>query len=371
MAGRVSYLDRNGVIAHGLVDFEQPVAVIPSLAIHLDRTANESRSVNAQTYLPARAGPAGRGLRPQDPALRQRLEGDVGAEVGQVLDHELLLYDTQRPAFVGLTQEFIASARLDNLLSCFRGLRALLDSGGDAGALLVCNDHEEVGSTTAAGARGPMLTQMPGTPAAGAGGPQPGPVPLHADIRGQRPRRPSQLHRPARRQPRSAAERWTRHQDQRQSALCHQQRDRRGLSDGWPPMWESRSRPSWCAVTWPAAAPSAPWPRPRRAFGPWTWAFPSGRCTPSGSWRARPTRSTWAASCGASSTRPSFDSRRGDSVEHCAWQRRRPHRDTSDMSLCPLSSQRLKKITLVREWAAAAGIPVLCRAVSLPGPRAV
>ena len=159
MAGRVSYLDRNGVIAHGLVDFEQPVAVIPSLAIHLDRTANESRSVNAQTYLPPVLGQPG-GEFDLKTLLRQRLEGDVGAEVGQVLDHELLLYDTQRPAFVGLTREFIASARLDNLLSCFTGLRALLDSGGDAGALLVCNDHEEVGSTTAAGARGPMLTQM-------------------------------------------------------------------------------------------------------------------------------------------------------------------------------------------------------------------
>ncbi len=159
MAGRVSYLDRNGVIAHGLVDFEQPVAVIPSLAIHLDRTANESRSVNAQTYLPPVLGRRG-GDFDLKTLLRQRLEGDVGAEVGQVLDHELLLYDTQRPAFVGLTQEFIASARLDNLLSCFTGLRALLDSGGDAGALLVCNDHEEVGSTTASGARGPMLTQM-------------------------------------------------------------------------------------------------------------------------------------------------------------------------------------------------------------------
>ncbi len=159
MAGRVSYLDRNGVIAHGLVDFVQPVAVIPSLAIHLDRAANESRTVNAQTYLPPVLGRWGEDFDLKT-LLRQRLETEAAAEVGQVLDHELLLYDTQRPAFVGLTQEFIASARLDNLLSCFVGLRALLDSGGDAGALLVCHDHEEVGSTTASGARGPMLTQM-------------------------------------------------------------------------------------------------------------------------------------------------------------------------------------------------------------------
>ncbi len=159
MAGRVSYLDRNGAIAHGLIDFVQPVAVIPSLAIHLDREANESRSVNAQTHLPPVLGRQGRDFDLKT-LLRQRLETDAGAEVGRVLDHELVLYDTQRPALVGLAAEFIASARLDNLLSCFAGLRALLEAGGGAGALLVCNDHEEVGSTTAAGARGPMLTQM-------------------------------------------------------------------------------------------------------------------------------------------------------------------------------------------------------------------
>ena len=159
IAGRVSYLAGDGSIAHALVDFKEPVAVIPSLAIHLDRDANESRSINKQTDLPPVLCLECGGF---DFAtlLRQRLE-EGGAEVERILDHELALYDTQPPALVGLEREFIASARLDNLLSCFAGLRALLEaSGGDAGALLVCNDHEEVGSTTAAGARGPMLTQM-------------------------------------------------------------------------------------------------------------------------------------------------------------------------------------------------------------------
>lgn len=157
LAGRVSYLDRDGAIAHALVDFKEPLAVIPSLAIHLDRDANESRSINKQTYLPpvlARKGPDF----DLKTLLRQRLEAR-GEEVGAILDHELVFYDTQPPALVGLEREFIASARLDNLLSCFVGLRALLEASGDAGALLVCHDHEEVGSTSASGASGPMLTQ--------------------------------------------------------------------------------------------------------------------------------------------------------------------------------------------------------------------
>ncbi len=158
VAGRVSYLDRGGALSHGLVDFARPVAVIPSLAIHLDREANDNRTVNAQTCLPPVLGQSGED--DLKALLRRRLEADAGAEVDRVLDYELFLYDTQRPALVGLGQEFIASARLDNLLSCFTGLRALLDADRRTGALLVCNDHEEVGSTTASGARGPMLTQV-------------------------------------------------------------------------------------------------------------------------------------------------------------------------------------------------------------------
>ena len=58
IAGRVSYLSRRNEVAHALLDFAQAVAVIPSLAIHLDREANKSRSINAQTYLPPILGQA-------------------------------------------------------------------------------------------------------------------------------------------------------------------------------------------------------------------------------------------------------------------------------------------------------------------------
>ncbi len=159
IAGRVSYLNQRGDIAHVLIDFSQAVAIIPSLAIHLDREANQNRSINAQTYLPPILGQTGE--KPDFRALlHQRLEADGVSDVGQVLDYELFFYGTQRPRLIGLADEFIASARLDNLLSCFIGLQALVEADPDQGALLVCNDHEEVGSTSASGARGPMLTQM-------------------------------------------------------------------------------------------------------------------------------------------------------------------------------------------------------------------
>lgn len=79
------------------------------------------------------------------------------ADVAAVLDFELCFYDVNPPALVGFKEEFIASARLDNLLSCFIGLHSLLAGEGPRNKLLVCTDHEEVGSATAAGASGPFL----------------------------------------------------------------------------------------------------------------------------------------------------------------------------------------------------------------------
>lgn len=164
MAGRVTYRDETDQVASALVDFERPVAVVPSLAIHLDREANNSRSINSQKdivplllQLPAEdaALPDFRGLLHAE-LLRQQPQ----FAIKQVLDYEISLYDTQAPAMIGLEQDFIASARLDNLLSCFIGLQALLEADDQVSSLLICTDHEEVGSASCCGAKGPMLQQF-------------------------------------------------------------------------------------------------------------------------------------------------------------------------------------------------------------------
>ena len=159
MAGRVSYKASGGERKQALVDFKKPIALIPSLAIHLDREANKNRNINAQTYLPVILGQG-----EADFSFKQMLVEQLSVEgaddVADVLDYEIALYDTQAPALTGLQSEYISSARLDNLLSCYMGLAALLQADSEEGVLLVCNDHEEVGSMTAAGAQGPMLTQV-------------------------------------------------------------------------------------------------------------------------------------------------------------------------------------------------------------------
>lgn len=162
IAGRISYLNRAGDIYEARVDFRRPVVSIPSLAIHLDRDANNSRTVNPQTDLPPiLMQSAEKEAMPFRDLLRKQASNEhPNLDVQEVLDYELCLYDTQPPAFVGLQNEFIASARLDNLLSCFTGLQSLLEASPDQAALLVCNDHEEIGSTSAEGAQGPFLASV-------------------------------------------------------------------------------------------------------------------------------------------------------------------------------------------------------------------
>jgi aspartyl aminopeptidase len=63
----------------------------------------------------------------------------------------------QGAAITGIANEFLASARLDNLLSCYAGIESLLRADETVTSLMICSDHEEVGSASAEGAEGPFL----------------------------------------------------------------------------------------------------------------------------------------------------------------------------------------------------------------------
>ncbi|OEY68059.1 M18 family aminopeptidase [Marinobacter sp. X15-166B] len=162
LAGRVTYLNDAGEVVDALVDFERPIAFIPSLAIHLDRDANNNRSVNAQTDLPPVLMQVGDEdtTRFDEVVRTQLIKQQPKAGVSKILGYELNFYDVQPGALIGLNDEFIASARLDNLLSCYVGVQALIAANGEQPALFVCNDHEEVGSVSAEGAQGPFLKSV-------------------------------------------------------------------------------------------------------------------------------------------------------------------------------------------------------------------
>lgn len=162
LAGRVVLQTAEGKIEQCLVDWKRPVAIIPSLAIHLDRDVNNNRSINPQRDLPpVMLQTADQQAVDFRDLVKQQVRQEHPELVPErILAYELSFYDCQAPALVGLQQDFLASARLDNLLSCFIGLRALLDSDRKQPFMLVLNDHEEVGSNSAEGASGTFLESV-------------------------------------------------------------------------------------------------------------------------------------------------------------------------------------------------------------------
>jgi len=160
LAGRVTF-KQNGQLHSRLIDFKQALASIPSLAIHLNREANSGWAINAQTeLLPILTQLQGDESKDLRALLAEQLQREHGLSDVSVLDYELCFYDSQPAALIGLNQDFIAGARLDNLLSCYAGLQALLNSDDQYTQVLVCTDHEEVGSNSACGADGPFLEQV-------------------------------------------------------------------------------------------------------------------------------------------------------------------------------------------------------------------
>ena len=161
LAGRVNYETKKGQIKSTLLNFVDPIAVIPSLAIHLDREANENRTINKQNHLPPILLLADdTEIKFNDLLIQALKEQEKISDCKQILDYELFFYDTQPAAMTGFNKEFISSARLDNLLSCYIGLEAMLNADPKCSTLLVCNDHEEVGSSSASGAQGPFLKSV-------------------------------------------------------------------------------------------------------------------------------------------------------------------------------------------------------------------
>lgn len=161
LAGRVSYLNNKGKVASLLLDFKRPIATIPSLAIHLNRGCNENFQVNAQKDLsPLFLQSDDKNISIEELITSEIQFQKLAKDFKKFLSHELSFYDTQAPSRIGIENQFLASARLDNLLSCWIGLQALIQSNSEAPRLLVCNDHEEIGSVSTSGAEGPFLKSV-------------------------------------------------------------------------------------------------------------------------------------------------------------------------------------------------------------------
>ena len=155
LAGRVVIRDGDSAVTR-LVHDNRPLLRIPQLAIHLDSEIRKSGLVlNPQKHLVPIWG--------HDldvPEFRSYLGELLSVDASDVLSWDMMAHALTPAALTGMDQCFLTSSRIDNQLSCFLGLDALLALATNPGPripVLCFFDHEEVGSVSSTGAASPML----------------------------------------------------------------------------------------------------------------------------------------------------------------------------------------------------------------------
>ncbi|KAE9964333.1 hypothetical protein BLS_008449 [Venturia inaequalis] len=198
LAGRVIVKTKDGSFESRLVKVERPILRIPTLAIHLERQDNFQPNKETQMFpiaglVAAELNRTGKTEADQaaekleettvnedattsyepmklvterhHPYIVEILAKEAKCTPSEIQDFEVVLYDTQKAALGGLNDEFIYSARLDNLGMTYCATQSLIESLASPSALkddptirlIALFDHEEIGSRTAQGADSNML----------------------------------------------------------------------------------------------------------------------------------------------------------------------------------------------------------------------
>lgn len=128
LAGRVTLKDGSTSLVR-----TEPIARIPQLAVHLDRSVNDKLVLDKQKNLQPVIG-----LTPAAPAVEESsaldlLAQSAGVSATEVAGYDVYTFPAEAPAIFGARQEFLASPRLDNLASVYAASAALAVLTGDVG----------------------------------------------------------------------------------------------------------------------------------------------------------------------------------------------------------------------------------------------
>jgi len=149
VAGRVLVETENGVESR-LVDFDRDLLLIPNVAIHMNRKANEGYAWNlAVDTLPLLGG------KDAGDKFWEELEALAG---GKVLGHDLYLYVRQSSSVWGLEEEYFSAPAIDDLECAWACTQGFLQAEETANIPVLCVfDSEEVGSSSYQGAASDLL----------------------------------------------------------------------------------------------------------------------------------------------------------------------------------------------------------------------
>lgn len=196
VAGRAMVKGKDGSMEMRLVRVRKPILRIPNLAVHFGGSVPFEFNKEAQLFPITglvsaelnRTGKTGEEVKKEEaeksseggyepfktptqrhhPYLIDLIAKEAECKVEEVLDFELVLYDTQASCIGGLNDEFVFSARLDNLGMTYCAVEGLIQSLASPSALkddstirlIACFDHEEIGSNSAQGADSNMLPSV-------------------------------------------------------------------------------------------------------------------------------------------------------------------------------------------------------------------
>lgn len=149
IAGRVLVETENGVESR-LVNIDRDLCMMPSVAIHMNRQANDGYKWDpTRDTLPLLGGKDSKGK------LEALLEQEAG---GKILGHDLYLYIRQKASVWGIDEEYISSAALDDLECAWGCTQGFLNAGESESIPVLCVfDSEEVGSNSVQGAASMLL----------------------------------------------------------------------------------------------------------------------------------------------------------------------------------------------------------------------
>ena len=144
VAGRITVRTEEGISVR-LVDTKEPCAIIPNVAIHMNRSANDNMSYNpAVDMLPLFCEGDEKG------SFRALIAKTAGCEEKDILTTDLVVYN---PQYGTEWNGFISAPRLDDLQCAFGALEAFTSAKKAKNLPVYCLfDNEEVGSQTKQGA---------------------------------------------------------------------------------------------------------------------------------------------------------------------------------------------------------------------------
>ena len=155
VAGRVLARAGEGIETR-LVYVDRDLLMIPNVAVHMNRAANDGFKYDPKCDMVPLMG-----LGTEKGAFRAVVAEYAGCKAEDILGTDLFLCPRQKAMVWGAGNEFVSSPRLDDLQcawGCFRGFMAAEESASIPVFALL--DNEEVGSLTKQGADGTFLADV-------------------------------------------------------------------------------------------------------------------------------------------------------------------------------------------------------------------